>query len=38
MEEGKSALKILTGMPTRNRPLKGLGEDWWAILEWVLKK
>ena len=38
MEEGRSAFKILTGKPTGNRPLGGLGVDGRTILEWILKK
>ena len=35
MEEGRSAFKILTGIPTGKRPL-GIGER--TILEWTLRK
>ena len=38
MEEGRSSFKFLTGKPTRKRPLRGLGVDGRAILEWPLKK
>ena len=38
MEEGRSAFKILTGKPTGNRPLEGLGVDRRTILEWTLKR
>ena len=37
MEEGRSALKILTGTPAGKIPL-GLGVDGRTILEWILKK
>ena len=35
MEEGRSALKILTGKPTGKRPLGGLGVDGRTTLEWT---
>ena len=38
MEEGRSAFKVLTGKPTRKRPLGGLGVDGRTILEWTLKR
>ena len=38
MEEGRSGFKILTGKPTGNRPLGGLGVDGRTILEWILKR
>ena len=38
LEEGRTALKILTGKPTRKRPLGKLGIDGRTILEWTLKK
>ena len=37
MEEGRSALKILTGKPTGKTPL-GLGVDGRKILKWTLKR
>ena len=38
MEEGRSTFKILTGKPTRKRPLGNLGVDRRTILQWTLKK
>ena len=38
MEEGRSAFKILTGKPTGNIPLGGLGVDGRTILEGTLKR
>ena len=36
MEEGRSAFKILTDKPTRNRPLGSLGIDGRTIFELIL--
>ena len=36
MEEGRNALKILTGRPEVKIPLENLGVDWKTILKWIL--
>ena len=38
MEESRSALKILTGIPAGKRPLGRLLVDGRTILEWILKE
>ena len=38
MEKGTSALKILTGKPTKRDLWGGLGIDGRTILEWTLKR
>ena len=38
VEEGRSALKIVTGKPTRRDLWGGLGFDRRTILEWTLKR
>ena len=38
MEEGRSAFKILTGIPTEKKTLRRPRSRWEAILEWILKK
>jgi hypothetical protein len=38
MEEGRSAFKILTGIPTGKIPIEGLGIGERTTLEWNLKK
>ena len=38
MEEGRSAFKFLTGIPTGKRPLGRPRRRWRKTLEWTLKK
>ena len=38
MDEGRSALKILTGKPTGNKHLGRPMCRWETILKWILKK
>ena len=38
MEEGGSAFKILTGIPTKKRPLVMTRADEKTLLEWTLNK
>ena len=38
MEAGRSSFKILSGKPTRKRPLGRPRRRWEVILEWTLKK